>query len=150
VYGGRLRSHFPRSSNRFAHTDALKAAGIDEVIVYCVNDAAVMTAWAEDQGVKGSMIKFFADPSGTFTDAIDMKITNPGLPSVGIIGRCKRHVLYVEDGIVNAVCISEGPDDPGGDEDPSATLAEAILEIVTTMQTASSKTAGQGMPNWTI
>jgi peroxiredoxin 5 len=110
--------------------DALKAAGIDEVIVYCVNDAAVMTAWAEDQGVEGSMIKFLADPSGAFTDAIDMKMTHPGPPSVGIIGRCKRHALYIEDGIVKAVRISEGPDDPAGDDDPSATLADAMLETV--------------------
>ena len=112
-------------------TDALKAAGIDEVIVYCVNDAAVMTAWADDQGVDGSMIKFLGDPSGAFTDATDMKMTHPGPPSVGIIGRCKRHAMYIVDGIVKAVSISEGPDDPAGDDDPSATLAEAMLATVT-------------------
>ena len=31
--------------------DALTALGIDEVIVFCVNDGAVMSAWAEDQKV---------------------------------------------------------------------------------------------------
>ena len=25
--------------------------GIDEIIVFCVNDAAVMDAWAKDQGI---------------------------------------------------------------------------------------------------
>ena len=34
--------------------DTLKALGIDEVIVYCVNDGAVMTAWKKDQGLAGS------------------------------------------------------------------------------------------------
>jgi len=34
--------------------DALKALGIDEVIIFCVNDGAVMQAWARDQGVEGS------------------------------------------------------------------------------------------------
>jgi len=29
--------------------DALKEAGVDEVIVWCVNDGAVMSAWADDQ-----------------------------------------------------------------------------------------------------
>ena len=28
-----------------AAQDALKAQGIDEIVVYCVNDGAVMTAW---------------------------------------------------------------------------------------------------------
>lgn len=32
--------------------DDLKKAGVDEVIVYCVNDGAVMTAWEESQGLK--------------------------------------------------------------------------------------------------
>jgi len=31
--------------------DALRAAGVDAVIVYCVNDAAVMQAWAKDQKI---------------------------------------------------------------------------------------------------
>ena len=31
--------------------DALRQVGIDAVIVYCVNDAAVMQAWAKDQKV---------------------------------------------------------------------------------------------------
>jgi hypothetical protein len=40
---------------------ALKAAGVDEVLVYCVNDGAVMGAWAKNQGVEGSMITFLGD-----------------------------------------------------------------------------------------
>ena len=30
---------------------ALSEMGIDEIIVFCVNDAAVMDAWAKDQGI---------------------------------------------------------------------------------------------------
>ena len=37
---------------------ALKAKGIDEVIVVCVNDGAVMQAWADDQGVEGCAVAF--------------------------------------------------------------------------------------------
>ena len=33
------------------HQDALRQAGIDAVIVYAVNDAAVMQAWAKDQKI---------------------------------------------------------------------------------------------------
>ena len=32
----------------------MKAVGIDEVVIFCVNDGAVMDAWAEDQGVAKS------------------------------------------------------------------------------------------------
>ena len=111
--------------------DNLKAAGVDEIIVYCVNDAAVMKAWAADQGVTGSkIIKFMGDPAGELTEATKMAITHPGPPSVGIIGRCKRHAMYLDDGIVKIVRVSESPDDPAGDDDPSATLAEAMLEAI--------------------
>jgi peroxiredoxin len=37
--------------NYLEHQDALRKAGIDSVIVYCVNDGAVMQAWAKDQKV---------------------------------------------------------------------------------------------------
>ena len=37
-----------------ADADKLKALGVQEVIIYCVNDGAVMSAWGDDQGVGGS------------------------------------------------------------------------------------------------
>jgi len=110
--------------------DALKAAGVDEVIVYCVNDSAVMQAWAEDQGVEGSFITMMGDPARELTSALDMEMNHPGPPSVGIIGRCKRFAMHVVDGTVKAVRVSEGEDDPAGDSDPSASLADAMLEVV--------------------
>jgi 2-Cys peroxiredoxin 5 len=111
--------------------DALKAAGVDEVIVYCVNDGAVMTAWGKDQGIEGSIVKFFGDPSGAFTKAVDMEMTHPGPISVGIIGRCKRFALYVVDGEVMFQAIAEDPEhDPAGDEFPEDTLAPALLEAI--------------------
>lgn len=109
----------------------MKAAGIDEVIVYCVNDPAVMQAWGKDQKIEDSMVTFMADPSGAFTKALSMEMTHPGPPSVGIIGRCKRFALYVNgDEEIKATVVSEGPDDPAGDDDPSQTLVENMLEVV--------------------
>ena len=49
------------------HEASLKELGVDEVIVYCVNDAAVMEAWAQDQGIGGSMVTFLGDPTSTLT-----------------------------------------------------------------------------------
>jgi len=89
-----------------------------------------MQAWAEDQGVEGSMIRFLGDPAAELTAALDMKMTHPGPPSVGIIGRCKRFAVYASKGVVKYVAVSEGPDDPAGDDDPSATLAPALLKAI--------------------
>lgn len=101
------------------------------MLIYCVNDGAVMTAWGKDQGIEESMIKFFGDPSGEFTKAVGMEMTHAGPISVGIIGRCKRFALYVVDGEVKYQAIAEDPDhDPAGDEFPEETLADALLEAI--------------------
>lgn len=98
--------------------------------MYCVNDPAVMQAWSENQGVKGDFVTMMGDPSGAFTKALDLEMTHPGPVSVGIIGRSKRFALIVKDGTVTHVAVSEGEDDPAGDSDPSASLAEAMLEAI--------------------
>jgi len=87
-------------------------------------------AWGKDLGIEGSMITFVADPAATLTKALGMEMTHPGPPSVGIIGRCKRFAIHADDEEVKAVCVSEGPDDPAGDNDPSASLVENMLEVV--------------------
>jgi len=110
--------------------DALKAIGVDEVIVYCVNDGAVMTAWGKDQGVDGSIVTFLGDPAGDLTKALDMEMVHPGPASVGIRGRCKRFALYVSDGIVKIVRVSEAPDDPAGDDNPASTCAPSMIEAI--------------------
>lgn len=110
--------------------EALKAVGIEEVIVYCVNDPAVMQAWGKDQKIEDTFVTFFADPAATLTKALDMEMTDPGPPSVGIIGRCKRFALHVDDEEIKATIVSEGPGDPAGDDDPSQSLAENMIEVV--------------------
>mmetsp|Transcript_96286 Transcript_96286/g.277309 ORF Transcript_96286/g.277309 Transcript_96286/m.277309 type:complete len:105 (-) Transcript_96286:2-316(-) len=100
-------------------------------MVYCVNDGAVMKAWAVDQKTTDSMIKMYGDPSGEFTRAVDMELVHPGPISVGIIGRCKRFALYVVDGEVKFAAVAEDPEfDPAGDEFPEATLVEALLKAI--------------------
>ena len=88
-----------------------------------------MTAWAKDQGTEGSMISMFGDPSGAFTKACDMEMTHEGPASVGIIGRCKRWAMLVDDGEVKGVAIAESEFDPAGDDFPEKTLAPALLEM---------------------
>ena len=93
-------------------------------------DGAVMKAWGKDQKIDGTNIRFMGDPAAELTKKLDMELTHPGPASIGIIGRCKRHALIVDDGEVKWFAISEDDDDPAGDDDPEDTCAPAILEAL--------------------
>lgn len=113
----------------------LKAKGVDEVIVYCVNDGAVMKAWAKDQGITGSMITFLADTRAEFTEALGMFMDHPGPRDALGSARCKRFVLVCENGVVKNMEVSEAPDDPAGDNQPEGpvtqrTRVEHVLELI--------------------
>lgn len=95
-----------------------------------MNDGAVMEAWGQDQGIDGSMIRFMGDPSGAFTEALDIEMTHPGPIGVGIIGRCKRHAIYVDDGEIKVFKLSEEEDDPAGDANPEETMPAALLSAI--------------------
>lgn len=118
--------------------DALKAAGVDEVLVYCVNDGAVMQAWAKDQGVEDNkLITFMGDPSAKLTALFDMQLAHPGPQGVGLFNRCKRHAVLVVDGVVKNVAISEKVDDPAGDDFPESTCAPAMLEAIAALKSSN-------------
>jgi len=110
--------------------------GVDEVIIYCVNDGAVMAAWAENQGVpqldsdKESLTHLFADPYGEVTEKLQMELTAAGPKMVGLVQRCKRFALYVVDGVVQIKRVAEREDDPAGDDFPDTTLAEAMIDAI--------------------
>jgi len=116
--------------NYLENQDALRKAGIHTVIVYCVNDGAVMQAWGKDQKVGLSMLQLMGDPAGELTKALDMELTHPGPNSIGIIGRCKRFAMYAVNGEIKAINVSEAEDDPAGDDNPDDTLAEAMLKAI--------------------
>jgi len=112
----------------------LKAKGIAEVLVYCVNDGAVMQGWGKDQKIDGSMIAFLGDTRGQFSRAMGMVIDHPGPNNALGKGRCKRWVALVNDGRVEAVEVSEAPDDPAGDNDPEGPVtAKTRVEHVVTL-----------------
>jgi peroxiredoxin len=121
-----------------SNLDALKAMGIDEVLVYSGNDGAVMQAWAENQGVpEDSILKLMGDPTAAVTKALDMELTHEGPQSIGLLGRCKRFALYVVDGVVKIVRVAESPDDPAGDDFPDVTLVEAMMEAIEALESSS-------------
>mmetsp|Transcript_88096 Transcript_88096/g.284515 ORF Transcript_88096/g.284515 Transcript_88096/m.284515 type:complete len:107 (+) Transcript_88096:298-618(+) len=100
----------------------LKAKGVDEVLVYCVNDGAVMEGWAKDQKVAGSMITFLADTRSELTKALNLVLDVP--PAMAVLGnpRCQRFAIVVENGIIKDLTVA------GGDVPDEATFAEAMLK----------------------
>lgn len=119
--------------------EALKQAGVDEVIVYCVNDAACMGAWSKDQGVSDNdFITFMGDPTSALTLALDMELKELGEGQAeedgmfgpfykGLRNRCKRHAMYVKDGEIVLTKVAQALTDPAGDDFPEATLAETLV-----------------------
>ncbi|MDB5371292.1 MAG: peroxiredoxin [Roseomonas sp.] len=96
---------------------ALKAKGVDTIACMAVNDAFVMKAWGQDQGITDEVV-MLADGSAAFTKALglDMDLTARGM---GV--RCKRFALVAKDGKVSYLGIEEG----GTFE---ASKAETVLE----------------------
>lgn len=119
--------------------DELKKMGIDEVIIYCVNDGAVMSAWARDQGVEkaGGLITLMGDPAGELTKALKVELTHPGPQSVGLYGRSKRFAAYVVDGVIKGFNLSEKENDPAGDEFPESSCAPAMLDLISGLMSKS-------------
>jgi glutaredoxin/glutathione-dependent peroxiredoxin len=109
----------------------LKAAGIDDILVVSVNDGAVMSAWFEQQKLHNSMLQMMGDPTGEFIRACGIELLHPSPISNGLLGRSKRVAMVVVNNIVRYVAVSESPDDPAGDNDPSATSYEAIINVCT-------------------
>ena len=122
-------------SAQVAKSAELKAKGIEKVFVYCVNDAAVMRAWAKDQNIDGTgLVTFWADNLSVLTKALGMEITHNGPCGDLGPGRCKRFVACVTDNVVDWVQVSEAPDDPAGDNDAEGPVtAETLVEKVLTL-----------------
>jgi peroxiredoxin len=96
--------------------------------VLCINDAAVMTAWAKDQKVAtNSIIKFVADPRGEATKGLGLAISAPP-EKFGYYPRTKRFAMLLVKGVVKTLHVCETPTDATGDSVPEASFAEQMLE----------------------
>jgi len=107
--------------------DELKAKGVSDVLVYCVNDGAVMTAWGKDQGVQGSIVQTLGDPRREVTEALGLVLDHPGPMSVLGSPRCKRFSMLVDDGVIKSINIAAAEGDPAGDDNPAISLVDQML-----------------------
>mmetsp|Transcript_20351 Transcript_20351/g.46399 ORF Transcript_20351/g.46399 Transcript_20351/m.46399 type:complete len:90 (+) Transcript_20351:540-809(+) len=87
-----------------------------------------MTAWALDQGVEGSIITFLGDPRSELTKALDLVLDHPGPMSVLGNKRCKRFSMLIDDGVIKTINVAASDDDPAGDDNPTVSLVEKMLE----------------------
>lgn len=98
--------------------EALKAAGVDDILCVAVNDPFVMRAWALAHG-EPAHIHFLSDGNGEWTAALgmgrDMRKAAMGL-------RSKRYAMIVEDGVLKWL----GVDESG----LANSRAEAVLEAL--------------------
>mmetsp|Transcript_53300 Transcript_53300/g.106978 ORF Transcript_53300/g.106978 Transcript_53300/m.106978 type:complete len:90 (+) Transcript_53300:559-828(+) len=87
-----------------------------------------MTAWAADQGVEGSIITFLGDPRSELTKELDLVLDHPGPMSVLGNTRCKRFSMLIDDGVIKTINVAASDDDPAGDDNPTVSLVEKMLE----------------------
>lgn len=83
--------------------DDLKAKGVDRVACISVNDAFVMKAWGEAQGV-GDSVTLIADGSAAFTKELGLEVD---LTGGGLGVRSKRYAAVIRDGIVTDLAVEE-------------------------------------------
>ncbi|HEX2508901.1 MAG TPA: peroxiredoxin [Microvirga sp.] len=95
------RNHLPGYVQRGAE---IRAKGVDAIAVTAVNDVFVMDAWAKASG--GDDIEFLADGNGDFAKAIGLTMDGSGF---GLGTRSQRYSMVVDDGIVTAINIEDGP-----------------------------------------
>jgi len=87
------------------HLADLKAKGVDTVACVSVNDAFVMGAWADSQGIGKDDIVMLGDGNGDFTRAVGLALDAKGF---GMGERSQRYSMLVKDGVVDQLNIEQG------------------------------------------
>jgi glutaredoxin/glutathione-dependent peroxiredoxin len=87
-----------------AQADALAAKGVDTIACVSVNDAFVMDAWGQDQGV-GDRVLMLADGSGKFAKALGLELD---LMDAGLGVRNQRYSMVVDNGVVTHLNVEPG------------------------------------------
>jgi peroxiredoxin len=87
------------------NVEAIKAKGVDEILVTGVNDVFVMGAWAKHTGGEGK-VTFLADGSAKFAKALGLSLD---LDERGLGTRSQRYSMIVEDGVVKSLEVDPNP-----------------------------------------
>lgn len=83
--------------------DALRAKGVDAIVVTAVNDVYTLDAWLEATGAKGK-IDALADGSAVFIKALGEELD---LSGHGLGVRGKRFSALIDNGVVKSLDVEE-------------------------------------------
>jgi peroxiredoxin len=97
------RNHLP---GYVQNASAIKAKGVDAIVVTAVNDVFVMDAWAKASGAGEGQIEFISDGNGDFAKALGLTMDGAGF---GLGTRSQRYAMVVEDGIVRSINVEDAP-----------------------------------------
>ena len=86
------------------HRQDLTGKGVDTVACLSVNDAFVMGAWADSQGVGKDDIVMLGDGNGDFTRALGLSMDAKGY---GMGERSQRYSMIVRDGVVEQLNVEQ-------------------------------------------
>jgi len=86
------------------HVADFRAKGVDSIVCLSVNDAFVMKAWGENQGV-GDDIVMLGDGNGDFTKAVGLDMDGS---KFGMGARSQRYSMLVDDGVVKELNVEQG------------------------------------------
>jgi len=104
----------------------LKDLGIDEVYCVSVNDAFVMNAWADAQGIE--KVKMIPDGDGTFTRSLGMLVNKP---QQGFGLRSWRYCAVIDNEIITYLAEEPGINNFSNDEDPYVeSTPEKVIEYL--------------------
>ncbi|MDI1328384.1 MAG: peroxiredoxin [Brevundimonas sp.] len=82
----------------------LAGKGVDTIACVSVNDAFVMGAWADSQGVGKDEIVMLGDGNGDFTRQLGLSMDATGF---GMGERSQRYSMLVRDGLVEQLNIEQ-------------------------------------------
>jgi peroxiredoxin len=86
-------------------SEELREKGVDTVACVSINDAWVMDAWADAQGVDGRIL-MLADGNGDFTKAMGLEVD---LGRAGLGLRSQRYAAIIEDGVLTSLEVEPAP-----------------------------------------
>jgi peroxiredoxin len=95
------RNHLPGYVEK---ADAIKAKGVDAILVTSVNDVFVLDAWSKATGA--TSIEFLSDGNGDFAKALGLAMDGSGF---GLGTRSQRYSMLVEDGVVKTLNVEDAP-----------------------------------------
>lgn len=87
-----------------AAAPALRAKGVEEILVVCANDVRVTEHWSRNSGASEAGVRILADWDSELTKALGLEFS---VPAIGFKDRMQRCSMYIEDGEVKILQMEE-------------------------------------------